>query len=287
MEKHIITDLQEIMARCYHQVLVGQRREDNLFIPECAGSAFLFAYRDKIFLISAEHVVSPSNEYFKLSPDKNYVGALYTNKIIKTPDNQIAAEMVSFNIDKDDFTTYYRWDNATKQMFVERVDMFYYPISENSQFAGKTFLTIGQEDSNGNIKYKGLQKIVVNEQCIAEPNKEHLYAIQGIVQLSSRGNQLVGKTVLHHSMSYISEVDGKYFLSISKQDEFIDTLKYWSGLSGAAVYDQTTGQIIGIATKYYEDELKLEVISMKQIRAILDGYLKSRLLNSSTFTTMP
>ena len=213
MEKHVITDLQEIMARCYHQVLVSQRREDCLFIPECAGSAFLFAYKDKIFLISAEHVVSPSNEYFKLSPDKNYVGALYTNKIIKTPDNQIVAEMVSFNIDKDDFTTYYHWDETTKQMFFERVDMFYYPISDNSQFAGKTFLTRGQEDCNGNILYKGLQKIVINDQCITEPRKEHLYAIQGIVQFSLKGNQLVGKVAFHYSMSYINEVDGKYFLS--------------------------------------------------------------------------
>lgn len=287
MENHIITDLQEIMARCYHQLLVSQHREDNLFIPECSGSAFLFAYQDKIFLISAEHVVSPSNEYFKLSLDKNYVGALCTNKMITTPDNQIAAEMVSFNIDKDDFTTYYRWDNAKKQMFVERIDMFYYPISENSQFAGKTFLTAGQEDGNGNILYEGLQKIVVNDQCIAEPSKEHLYAIQGIVQFSTKGNRLVGKTVFHHSMSYINEVNGKYFLSISKQDELIDTLKYWSGLSGAAVYNQTTGQIIGIATKYFEDELKLEVISMKQIRAILDAYLNSRRLNSNMFITKP
>lgn len=287
MAEHFITDLQEIMARCYYHVLVGQRREDNLFIPEGAGSGFLFAYKSKIFLISAEHVVSPSNEHFKLSPDKNYVGAIYTNKIIKTPDNHVESEMVSFNIDKDDFTTYYRWDNTTKQMHVERVDMFYYPISDNSQFAGKTFLTTGQEDNNGNIRYKDLQKIIVNDQCIAEPNNEHLYAIQGIVQLSSKGNQLVGKTALHHSMSYINEEDGKYFLSISKQDEFIDTIKYWSGLSGAAVYDQMTGQIIGIATKYYEDELKLEVISMKQIKTILDGYLTSRHLCSMAFITKP
>ena len=179
--KEIEVDLEELMCRCYHQIQVSTRNEENYFIPEGFGSAFLFLYKNYVFLISAEHVVSTSNFYFALDSNKDYMGGICTNKTIKLPNGQIGSEMVGFYIDKEDYTKYLRWNENRGKWVVNRADMFYYPISNNPQFKGKEFITQGQTDLNGIPRYGGLRKVMINEKCIAEPNQTHTYSVYGLV----------------------------------------------------------------------------------------------------------
>jgi len=112
-----ITDLNQIMAQCYYQVLVGEKREDNLFEPKGFGSAILYCYHDHIFLVTAEHVVSTANFSFKLDRDKTYIGAIPTNKLANSEEGQPCAECVYFNLDSEDFTKYFTWDNKKQNVF--------------------------------------------------------------------------------------------------------------------------------------------------------------------------
>ena len=275
--------LEELMCRCYYQVLVSAKRDDNIFIPEGFGSSFLFAYKSYIFLISAEHVLSTSNCYFDLDSNKDYIGGIYTNKIIKLPNGQFSPEMVCFFIDKEDYTKYFTWDNNRKKWVSKRADMFYYPISNNPQFKGKEFLTQGQLDNNGNPIYYKLVKIVINEECISEPNSIHTYAIYGLVQNDIHKNQIIGKSIYHHGLTFLKKEKDSYFFSVSQYDERLDKQQYWAGLSGTAVFDEETGQVVGIAIMYDEKNYTLEVFPMKQICSILDGYINSRAIKSDAF----
>lgn len=287
MSEFVKIDLNELMCRCYYQVQISERREDDMFIPDGFGSSFMLAYKDYIFLVSAEHVLSPSNIYFKLDPNKEYIGGIYTYKNIKTPEGQISPEMVNFYIDKGDYTKYFEWDDAKKKWLVHRADMFYYPISNNPYFKGKEFVTQGQTDKKGNSIYVGLPKIIINERCVSEPQTTHTYAIYGLVQNDIRHCQIVGASIYHHGLKFIEKKGNSYFFSISPQYEFLNKHLYWEGLSGTAVFDEGTGQIVGMAIMYDEDKLTLEVFPMKHICAILDGYIKSRAVEADKFMIKP
>lgn len=275
------------MCRCYHQVQISERREDDIFIPDGFGSAFMFAYKNYIFLISAEHVLSPSNFYFKLDPNKEYIGGIYTYKNIKTPKGQISPEMVNFYIDKGDYTKYFEWDDVKKKWIIRRADMFYYPISNNPYFKGKKFVTQGQIDGNGNSVYGGLPKIPISEQCISEPQATHSFSIYGLVQNDIQQCQIIGKSIYHPGLKFIEKKGNSYFFSVSPQDELLDKHLYWEGLSGTAVFDELTGQVVGMAIMYDEEKLTLEVFPIKHICAILDGYIKSREVNANEFIIKP
>lgn len=289
MSEFVKIDLKELMCRCYHQVQISERRKDDIFIPDGFGSSFLFAYKKYIFLISAEHVLSPSNFYFKLDSNKEYIGGIYTYKNITTSDGHISPEMVNFYIDKGDYTKYFEWDEVKKKWLVRRADMFYYPINNNPYFKGKEFVTQGQTDENGNSIYGGLPKIIINEKCITEPKSTHTYSIYGLVQNGIQKCQIVGKCIYHHGLKF-EEPKSKqncYFFSISPQDELLNKHLYWDGLSGTAVFDEQTGQVVGMAIMYDEEELTLEVFPMKHICAILDGYIKSREVSAEKFMIKP
>lgn len=281
--------LQELMCRCYHQVQISERRKDDIFMPDGFGSAFLFAYKNCIFLISAEHVLSPSNFYFKLDPNKEYIGGIYTYKNVKTPDGQFSPDMVNFFIDKGDYTKYFEWDEIKEKWITRRADMFYYPISNNPYFKGKEFVTQGQIDEKGNSIYGGLPKIIINERSISEPNATHTYSIYGLVQNDIQQCQIIGKSIYHHGLKFEEQKSKgtSYFFSVASQDELIDKHLYWEGLSGTAVFDEQTGQVVGMAIMYDEDELTLEVFPMKHICAILDGYIKSREVSAEKFMIKP
>ena len=49
------------------------------------------------------------------------------------------------------------------------------------------------------------------------------------------------------------------------------------------MFDEQTGQVVGLAIMYDEENNTLEVFPMTQVCAILDGYIKSRDLKSDKF----
>ena len=279
-------DLRELMCRATYQIQVAPRRDDNLFIPVGFGSAIIFAYKGHYFLISAEHVVSSSNFFSDLDENIKYVGAVPTNKITQTPDGLMCPELAFFNINTDDFTKQFKWNEQKQKWDTERVDIFYYHIEENSQFADKDFVTQGMEFPDLIIE-AGLPKMVLLEQHITEPDHNHKYAILGYVQngVAKDGIHMASVGCFHFGMTLLNEINGKYVLKVCKDDTNVDKEKYWSGLSGSAVWDMKGGKIIGIAILYDQNNLTLEVISMKQVKVILDGYLNSRKLNSNMFIT--
>lgn len=276
-----LTDLGEIMCRNYYQIWVAEKRDDNIFVPEAFGSAIMFGYKQHLFLLTAEHVVSPANDSFPLDPEKTYVGAIGTNQITMTPEGQISAEVVCFNIYREDYTQFFRIDPVGNIVNRERVDFSFFRMDNNPQLKGKKFITQGWELQDGKVLYNKMPKLRVEEGNISEPNKNSTFAISGLVQNDIDKERIVGKHIIHPSMMFNREENGKYFFNISKYDEFLDGSLYWRGLSGAAIYNEQNGTIVGIATRYYPDTLELEAISMRQICIILDGYIKTNMVQET------
>lgn len=279
-------DIRELMCRATYQIQVAPRRDDNLFDPVHFGSAIIFAYKEHFFLISAEHVVSSSNFFSDLDEKINYIGGVPTNKIIQTPEGQLCSELACFTINTDDFTKQFKWNQQKQTWDTERVDIFYYPIEENSQFTDKEFVTQGMEFPDIKIE-AGQPKIKLFEKDTVEPDCDHIYAILGYVQngVAKDGIHMASIGCFHFGMTMQKAENGKYFLDVCKDGTNTDKDKYWSGLSGSAVWDMNVRKIIGIATLYDQDNLTLEVVSMKQVKVILDEYLNSRKFNSNTFIT--
>ena len=195
-------------------------------------------------------------------------------------------ELACFNINASDYTKKFKWNKQKQKWDTERVDIFYYPIEMNSQFVNKDFVTQGMEFHDKKIE-AGQPKTVLLEQHIVEPVQNHKYAIFGYVQngVAKDGIHMASIGCFHFGLTMLEEINGKYILEVCTEDHNIDKEKYWSGLSGSAVWDMNEGKIIGIATLYDQDNLTLEVVSMKQVKAILEGYLNSRKNNSNMFIT--
>lgn len=274
-------DIRELMCRATYQIQVAPLREDKIFDPIVFGSAIIFVYKGHDFLISAEHVVNSSNFFSRLEENINYIGGVPTNNTTYTPDGQMCAELACFNINKNDCTKQFKWNEQKQDWDTERVDIFYHLIEEKSQFADKEFVTQGMEFPDLKIE-SNQPKIILLEQQTTEPDYNHKYAIFGYAQngVEKEGFHMSSVGCFHFGMTMQKEIDGKYILEVCEEDSNIDKEKYWSGLSGSAVWDMNEGKIIGIATLYDQDNLTLEVVSMKQVKVILDGYLKSRKLSS-------
>lgn len=261
-----MNDLYEIMCRNYYQAWVSEAN-DASHEPVGFGSGFMFLHRNHMYYITAEHVVSGANESFKLDPNKEYKANILTNRIVKEGQQRFA-EQISFDIDKADGIIVYKVNNSTGAVSVDgRVDLYYRRLDEH---INREFYTHGLVFPDRGVCYGGLKKVKLSlENVDLEINPNHTFSLFGMVQSHLNGFTVEGITIRHSEMSFVEKKYNQYCLSASRTDEHL-IAEYWTGLSGAAVYDEVTGKVIGMALRYSEDYNYCWVLPIRDIVNFID-----------------
>ena len=259
-----MNDLWEIMARCYYQVWVS-KKSDEYKKPIGFGSGFMFTMDGHLYYITADHVVNTSNEEFKLDPNIGYTASIPTNVIDQA---KLLAEQVAFNINPEDQVNILRIQDDGTPVLDGRVDVFYQNLDNHLH---TKFITQGLQFSEEDIRYKGLQKVMVSVDNIQQDiDVSHTFSVFGMVKcdIDKNGITIIGTSVMHMGMTFKEEKYGQYCLQVSRTDEHLDS-SYWDGLSGAAVFDEVTGNVIGVALRYSATDYYLWVLPIYQVKAFV------------------
>ena len=259
-----MSDLFEIMCRNYYQVWVSIASDPN-HTPLGFGSGFMILRNGHLYYVTADHVVNASNESFKLNIDKDYIANIPTNKVDY---KQLCSEQVYFSIDKTDEIYSLKIDDKGDPILDDRIDAYYRNLDEHLH---TLFLTQGLIFSEDDIRYKGLQKVIITEENMEmELNREHTFSVFGMKECSiQNGITVSGESIFHNGMTFKEEKGGQYCLEVGMTDENLGE-KDWAGLSGSAVFDETTGKVIGMALRYSPEYGYCWVMPIRQILNFID-----------------
>ena len=270
--KVLINDLGAIMCCNYYQVWVSETADPN-HEPFGFGSGFMILHKGHMYYITADHVVNAANDKFKLNPEKDYDANLLTNEIV-TENHIQKAEQVQFGINKADGIFAVKIQNNGVIIQDERIDVYFKPLDEHIH---TPFYTQGVKFSETDIRYGQLRKMMIIEESIDRNIcPEHTFAIYGVINSSvMKGFQVEGSSIFHQGMTFKESKYNQYCLEASRNDEHL-LMEEWAGLSGAAVYDEMTNKVIGMAVQYSDAYNYCWVLPIGLIFDFIDNDIRER-----------
>lgn len=237
--------------------------------PNGAGSGFFFLHKDKVILVTADHVCHP----FDHEPGR-------TQRVFEDKD----VALVNNWIEKD--------ENGVDMPILTPVGGFYYfdqfkvdidkglvgdfkPFDATFAILGedrfqKPFKNEGIRVLNGLTVPAGLDMIPIPTDAVIEPNGTDKYLCYGHTQfgLADDGVHLKWKTTIHEDMKYLCDCGDYYVLTPAepiKNEE-------WEGISGAPVLNQEGG-LLGILCGGNPKENVIFVMKMKAVLSLIDSTL--------------
>lgn len=276
MEDYIeIKDLNEAIWRNHYQLLVSDKTDTNCLDPIC-GSAFRLLYRDRIWIVTADHVIHPDIHGIDLRKrqgeshpyEYNYFilnnvnvrekletiltsifGFYYFDRIDALPEFS-DQEIIEAGITIEDLFS--RLDIA----FCEQTKEFPYPMSTHSL-----------QDSNGNVIVKeGLVKLAIPPEAIAEPTPKDTYYNYGVIcNGCSNGVLFKRKNAMYCNLKYNGFEDFLYKFQYPYQIK----LEEWESLSGSAFFNQE-GKVVGMVIRVSPETNIVWVVPIKYILRFID-----------------
>lgn len=269
MNTEEMSDMLEIMCRNHYQVWVCEVCDSN-HIPMGFGSGFMVLHRGHLYYVTADHVVNAECEHFKLDPHKDYIASIPTNVIDR---KNLLSQQVVCPINREDKIEVLKINENTVSE-EGRVDLYY--INMDNHLHTK-FLTQGLIFSESDVRYAGAQKVFLSEDNIDRRlDISHTFSVFGMV--GSRivnGIYIDNIPIFHNGMTFKEEKYDQYCFEVSRNDEHLK-MEHWAGLSGAAVFDECTGKVIGMALQYSEDYNLCWVMPIQQIFAIIEADILTR-----------
>lgn len=236
--------------------------------PNGAGSGFFFKHKDKVFLVTADHVCHPfdhkSNSIQRVYVDKD-VGIV--NNHVEKDENGVEMPILTpvgsfYYFDKFKFTPEkgfedYKPFDAT--FAILSMDRIWYPFKNE----GFRFL-------DGSTVEAGLNMIIIPSEAIVKPTTEDWYIVYGHTshRLADDGVHLAWDTTIHEEMKYLRD-NGDYY--VLTPIEPIDNKK-WEGISGAPVLNQKGG-LLGILCGGIPRCNEIHVMKMSAVLALMDSTL--------------
>lgn len=257
----------ENVWRVTHQVIVSQDKEMTKIVGY--GSGFFFHYREKLFFVTADHVLHPYDHQVK----KRLFGDYYVFVLnhIQGEGNKSACTLLGnfhyFEVaDKD----YLEELVSGKEILpdVEIPDYAFCEVENNFEYQ---FLTSEYHESDGSIIVPaGLEKMILGEKNIVEPNKEDYYVVGSWIK--QHRNQAEAKIEMenrmHYDMKYVGVHNDMMVLA------YPETVVYeeWAGISGSPVLNQN-GQLLGVIVAVRKGTNYILVIPMKEVLKKMDYVL--------------
>lgn len=237
--------------------------------PNGAGSGFFFLHRDRVILVTADHVCHP----FDHEPGR-------TQRVFEDKD----VALVNNWVEED--------ENGVDMPILTPVGGFYYfdkfkvdvdkgmlsdfqPFDATFAILGKDrfqkpFKNEGMQVVNGPTIPAGLDMIWIPTDAVVEPNADDWYICYGHTQfgLADDGVHLKWETTIHENMKYRCDC-GDYYV-LTPAETIVN--KDWEGISGAPVLNQKGG-LLGILCGGNPKADVIFVMKMKAVLSLIDSTL--------------
>ena len=251
-----ITDLRDVLVRSRYQFYVSSPTND---FPQKAGSGFIIQHRDRLFLITAGHVVrvDGKDENYPHENDKTpTIPYYYVAK--RMEDNAIGS--ISMPLPK-----FNHFDKENKEPF----DMSFCELTPDNV---KLPLITGEDIpfSDGYTVKAGSSRIIFQDGCGCLPSKESMYFVFGNIQAKRTETTVEGTKVdviiqlvtLKEGLKY-KEIQDEYIVLETEEKE-IPKYEEWGGLSGSPVIDDK-GRLLGVLCSISKKDNTVFVIGYDSI----------------------
>ncbi len=223
------------------------------------GSGFFFSYKDRLFLVTADHVSHPDDFDTGIRLGKDDFVWVFNNKnsstelaTVLTPigglyyfDNIDLMDSLSFQIpDLKDIT------------FAILPNSFKYPFLAHELCIEKQV-----------IVPKGKEKVIINSQCASELKESDYCLIEGCVRWNIVNGIRINRYNVIHQDLRLEDInnDGYYILKHSIHVCYDD----WAGLSGGPVFNNNY-RLIGMAIRVNEQNDTVLVMPINKITKLMD-----------------
>lgn len=298
-------DLQQLVMRTTLQLIVS--KPDNPLSVTRFGSGFLLHYRNKVWFVTADHVVHPDDH----DPEKGVcqrTSPHYLPQIITNMKGDGTFTSINITVPSIYYTTSYKFDEETladtKRFFeifddivAQKVDSSDdslplgvaipdFPDIAVSEIAGPLVNTIvcncviGHDGEE--IVAAGEKKLILQAACIADFNVNDAYIVGGTIKNRlENGINLIRENVLHYDMRYERNNNiGTAILTTPEEP----ALEYWSGLSGAPVFNHD-GRLVGVLSHGPDVEPYVEVYPAKKLLNFIDTLIVQSEISSKNEST--
>lgn len=262
--------LLELLNRTRLQVFTyKQGTLANMAYPDGAGSGFFLRHKDKVILVTADHVCHPFDH------EPNVKQRAFVDKDVAIVNNWV--EKDANGVDVPILTPiggFYYFDQFKFTPAVGFDD--FKPFDATFSILGadrfqKPFKNEGIIVKDGPTVEAGLDMIAIPSEAIVAPSSDDRYICYGHTNfgLADDGVHLKWGTTIHENMKYASENGDYYVLTPA---EPIDG-KAWHGISGAPVLNQAGG-LLGILCGGDPAHNAIYVMSMKKIMSLIESTLQ-------------
>lgn len=262
--------LLELLNRTRLQVFTYEQGTlAKMAYPNGAGSGFFLLHKDKVILVTADHVCHPfdhePNVKQRAFVDKDVA---IVNNWVEKDENEVEIPILTpvggfYYFDQFNFTPVAGFENFRPfdaTFSILGVDRFQKPFKNEGIIV-----------KDGLIVVAGLDIIAIPSDATVAPSADDWYICYGHTNfgMNDDGVHLKWDTTIHENMKY-SGVNGDYY--VLKPAESIDG-KAWHGISGAPVLNQTGG-LLGILCGGDPAHNAIYVMNMKKVLSLIDSTLQ-------------
>lgn len=238
------------------QIVVTADKEGNQI--KGFGSGFFFYYKERLFLVTADHVSHPDDfdAGMRLGKD-DFVWVINNKNSTKELATLLTPIGGLFSFDKSDI-------NDKLSLFIPDMKDISFAILPNT--FKYPFLTHELTADGKVIVPAGEEKVIINSPCTTVLKDTDYCLIEGCVQWDIKGVTFFRCNAIHQDLKLVGiDGDGYYKLKNSgpvKYDE-------WAGLSGGPVFNDKGG-LVGMAIQVNEKKDTVTVVPMKNIMELMD-----------------
>lgn len=267
----------EAIWRNHYQLIVAGEDDVDCINPQFYGSAFKLLYRDRIWLVTADHVIHPERHGLAEVPEGKTADEVEHRYFLINNMNskkQIATMFTSLY----GFYFYNEYDDtladltdeelkelgATDEDFWKRIDVAFCEIPKDYPFP---VLTHALYDHEGNIVVDtGLCKLCIMPENITEPLTEKTYYDFGVVDNKiESGIRYHRVNAPYGGIRYTEKKNGLFRF----QCPFHVVYDNWAALSGSLMFDEG-GFVVGMTIRVDPDTDSVWVMPMSKILRLID-----------------
>lgn len=262
------------------------------------GSGFLLRHQDRLFFITADHVVHlddhDSDNMTGQRTAVDYSPQIITNQHTKAGLNSITLpisgfyHLTGFGFDEDSFNNTGDFFSIFDKILDNNIDINDESLPIDVRIASFPDIAISELKEplsvpilsnlivmeNDEILIKdGTPKICLDSSCISDFNKENWYVVAGTVRNEIKNSITIDRTNIFHESILFEELDSDKN-TILKIPGFVD-IQYWEGLSGAPILDDN-GLLAGMLIRGPISKPFITAIPIQKIIWFLDIIIENK-----------
>ena len=249
--------LSEALVKTTYQTQITHPNDKECENPVGYGSGFMVKYKNRVFFITADHVVHPDDHNCSYRTGQDYIVSIFNN--VRDESNYLSTLITSLG----GFYYMESFNLLKPEDAPELVDISLCIMKEkNFQFP---FLTdeVRFKDS---IINAGEQKFSIPIELLSEPDPDKMYFVYGKIRHEMKGIRLHRDDTLKEGLKFNSKA-GDYYLF--NTPELIHDYKDWAGLSGSPVISET-GECVGVLCVVTENTKSIWVMPVEKVKILMD-----------------